>query len=943
MPLNQILQQILPKERIKTRLIDRYAYASDASHFYLIPQAIVQPISIGEIQKLFQFSHQHKIHLTFRAGGTSLSGQGVTDGVLVDLSNYWRKVLPENGGETLRVEPAVIGANANIALKRYGRKIGPDPASIGAAMMGGILSNNSSGMCCGVAQNAYHTLKYLTFVLPNGLIFNTEKPEDYARFEKEAADIYEGLKILRGDILKNPLLIDRIRKKYKQKNTVGYGINAFLDYEHPLDILTHLIIGGEGTLAFIAEAVLETVPDFPYKMTGMLYFDSPETACNTISDLIQTGAAALEFMDRASLRSVEDMPGVPAFFKTLPENAAAILCEFHENTEGAVVGKYEAAKSLFKTLPLLFEANFTLDAAEQALLWKIRKGMYPSVAGMRAKGTSALLEDFTFPVERLGEAIVDVQKLFEKYNYDNGIIFGHAKDGNLHFCISQSFATKEDVAHYENFNNDLFDLVLNKYDGALKAEHSTGRAVAAFVEKEWGSDAYTIMKKLKTLIDPENLLNPNVIITKDKLAHVNHLKVMPIVEEEVDRCIECGFCEKRCPSRDLTLTPRRRIGVRRAIKRLDTEGDTVTRDALLKDYQFDGMDTCAVDGMCAVDCPVDINTGDLIKRMRRENHSPFQNKMALRVAQNFGFVETSARVALKTGFIFNSFLGDNFMRNFTKTMKKVVPSMPLWSNEMSQPPRLLKPSEGSITLGRLDTVIYFSSCISRMMGGDILKTFQSVCEKAKVSVIVPKDISGTCCGQIFSSKGFTDAFKFTANQTIEKLWAIVAANEVRQEGSKIPIVMDVTSCTQNLKNCRNYLTDENKARFDKMTILDSIDFAADMLLPRLNVSKKKDKIVFHPVCSLHKLGSMPKLYAIGKACAVQADIPAFAGCCGMAGDRGFYYPQLTQSATKLESNEVKLSDYDGYYSSAKTCEMALSEAVGKNYESILKLLDEVSV
>ena len=936
MPLTQSLLQFLPKERIKTRLIDRYAYASDASHFYLVPQAIVQPITVAEIQKLFEFSHQHKMHLTFRAGGTSLSGQGVTDGVLVDLSNYWRRVVPENGGETLRVEPAVIGANANIVLKKYGRKIGPDPASIGAAMMGGILSNNSSGMCCGVAQNAYHTLKYLTFVLPNGLIFNTEKPEDYARFEKEAADIAEGLKILRGDILKNPTLIERIRKKYKQKNTVGYGINAFLDYEHPLDILAHLIIGGEGTLAFIAEAVLDTVPDFPYKMTGMLYFDSPETACNAIFDLKKTGAAALEFMDRASLRSVEDMPGVPDFFKTLPLQAAAILCEFHENTEGGVIEKYEDAKQLFNTLPLLREANFTLNAAEQALMWKIRKGMYPSVAGMRAKGTSALLEDFTFPVERLGEAIVDVQKLFEKYNYDNGIIFGHAKDGNLHFCISQSFATKEDVAHYEKFNNDLFDLVLNKYDGALKAEHSTGRAVAAFVETEWGSDAYTIMKKLKNLIDPHNLLNPNVLISEDKQAHVNHLKVMPIVEEEVDRCIECGFCEKRCPSRDLTLTPRRRIGVRRAIKRLDTEGDTVTRDALLKDYQFDGMDTCAVDGMCAVDCPVDINTGDLIKRLRRENHSAFQNKMALRVAKNFGFVETSARVALKTGFAFNRVLGENFMRNFTKTVKKVVPSMPLWSNFMNKPPQPVETLHCNVSTLPSQTIIYFSSCISRMMGGDILKTFQSVCEKANVSVIIPNDISGTCCGQLFSSKGFTDAYRFTANQTIEKLWQ-------NTEGGKIPIVMDITSCTQTLKNCRNYLTDENKTRFDKMTILDSIDFAADMLLPRLTVSKKKNKIVFHPVCSLHKLGSMPKLYAIGKACAVQADIPAFAGCCGMAGDRGFYYPQLTQSATKIEANEVKTSDYDGYYSSAKTCEMALSEAVGKNYASILKLLDDVSV
>jgi D-lactate dehydrogenase len=778
-------------------------------------------------------------------------------------------------------------------------------------------------------------MQYITFVLPNGLIFNTEKPNDYIRFEKEATNIAEGLKILRGSLLGNTALVERIRKKYKQKNTVGYGLNAFVDYEHPLDILAHLLIGGEGTLAFIAEAVMHTVPDLPYKMTGMLYFDSPEAAGEAIPSLKNTGAEALEFMDRASLRSVEDMKGLPDFFKNLPARAAAILCEFQENTEGGVIEKYQKAVSVFDTLPLLFAPNFTQNVDEQALMWKMRKGMYPTVAGMRAKGTSALLEDFTFPVERLGEAITDVQILFEKYGYDNGIIFGHAKDGNLHFCISQSFATEKDVLHYENFNEDLFDLVLNKYDGALKAEHSTGRAVAPYVEAEWGSDAYDIMKKLKKLIDPENLLNPDVIITTDKKAHVHNLKVMPIVEEEVDRCIECGFCEKRCPSRDLTLTPRRRIGVRRAIKRLENQGDTATKDALLKEYQYDGMDTCAVDGMCALDCPVDINTGDLIKRLRRENHSPSANKMALRLAKNFGLLETSTRFALKSGFLMNDFLGKNAVLNVTKTMKKVVSGMPLWSNYISKPAR----SSDLTTIKKLSNsdmqILYFPTCISRMMGGDIVETFINVCKKANIQVHIPDSIKGTCCGQIFSSKGFTDAFKFTANQTIEKLWK-------NTEGGGISIVMDVTSCTQNLKNCRNYLTEENQKRFDSLQILDSIDFAADILLPRLTIKNKKDNIVFHPVCSVYKMGLMGKLQAIGKACAIKADIPTFAGCCGMAGDRGFYYPNLINAATQIESDEVKQNDYQGYYSSAKTCEMSLSEAVGKNYESILKLLDEVS-
>jgi D-lactate dehydrogenase len=930
------LLQILPRERIKSRLIDRYAYASDASHFYLVPKVVVQPVTIEEVCGLFAFSHQNREKMTFRAAGTSFSGQGVTDGVLVDLSNHWRKVQPEQGGKQVRLEPGAIGAHVNLALKKYGRKIGPDPASINACMMGGILSNNSSGMCCGVVNNSYHTLKYLTFVLPNGQVYNTEKVEDYQRFEKEAGEIYQGLLNLRDQVREDQALVERIRMKYRQKNTVGYCINAFLDFDHPLDILAHVIIGGEGTLAFIAEAVLNTIPDLPYKITGMLYFESPAVACNAINDLKSTGAEALEFMDRASLRSVEDMAGVPAFIKTLPLRTSAILCEFQETTEAALMEKYENALPVFDSLPLIRQPEFTRDMDEQALLWKIRKGMYPSVAGMRAKGTSALLEDFTFPVERLGEAVVDIQQLFDKYQYENGIIFGHAKDGNLHFAVSQSFVTQADIDHYEKFNDDLFALVVDKYNGSLKGEHSTGRAVSAFVEKEWGPDAYRIMKELKALIDPDNLLNPGIVITEDKLTHIHHLKMMPIVEEEVDRCIECGFCENSCPSRDYTLTPRRRIAVRRAMKRLEMAGDLATRQVLLKEYQFDGIDTCAVDGMCATTCPVDINTGDLVKRLRRENHSAFQNKVALYLAKNFNLIEGTAKLGLRTGFLLNRLFGRGFMENMTSSLRKISGGIPRWSKYLDKP-------VSAKTLLALNhppkpenpRVLYFNACINRMMGGDAYQTFASICRKAKIDILTTPSVSTSCCGQIFSSKGFAAAHQYTVNQTIGKLFRDT------NEGA-LPVVLGVTSCTQTLLQCRPYLDEEHRKKFDQLKILDVIDFVADMAIPRLRITNRKDKIVFHPVCSVHKMGTMGKLKSIGFACARHAEIPAFAGCCGMAGDRGFYYPGLTAAATKRESVEVRQSAFEGYYSTSKTCELALSEAVGEWYQPILKLVDEVS-
>jgi D-lactate dehydrogenase len=931
----QKLLNILPPDRVKTRAIDRYAFAGDASFYWLVPQAVVQPRDIVDVQALFKFSQEHDISLTFRAAGTSLSGQSVTDGILVDISRDWSGCKVGEEGAWIEVYPGLIGMAANQQLKKYGRKIGPDPASINAAMLGGMLSNNSSGMCCGVVQNAYHTLRSLEFVLPNGNVYNTAKREDYSLFEVNEINISKGITTLRDRILAKPELKEKIRAKYEMKNTVGYGLNAFIDYEHPLDIFAHLLIGAEGTLAFIASAQLNTVPDYAHKSTGLLFFKNPQEACSAIAALRNSGAKALEFMDRASLRTAEDIAGVPIILKTLEGEASAILCEYQCETAQELETLMASANTVIGSLPITHPAEFTTDYTTQALYWKIRKGLYPTVAAVRAKGTAVLQEDICFPVERLGEAIADMQILLKKFGYDKGIVFGHAKDGNLHFVLPQAINTPEEIQIFGDFNDDLVKLVVGKYNGSMKAEHGTGRQVAPFVEIEWGAEAYSIMKELKNLIDPKNLLNQGVIINPDKNCHLKNLKSLPVVEEEVDKCVECGYCERRCPSRHYTLTPRQRIGVRRALSRLKASGDIATHNDILKDYQHDGLDTCAVDGMCATDCPVNINTGDLIKRLRREQHSVASNKWALRLAKHFKAMESSAKISIKTGFLLNGIFGKKTLPNITKGLKHLIPSFPQWIPEITGPP-LMHTHE----VGQADYV-YFVSCISRMMGTDaetgksMPNIMMRVAKRAGIEMILAHDTAGTCCGQVFSSKGFTDAYSFTANKAIDSVWSW-------SEQGKLPVVLDITSCTQTIQNSRPYLTPENQERFDKLVFLDSITFAALHLLPKLNITKKKNSVVFHPVCSAYKMGLIGQLQTIGGACAEETLIPENAGCCGMAGDRGFYYPDLIKNATHNESCEVKEKKYDGYYSSAKTCEMAMSQAVGENYRSIMYLLDEVT-
>ena len=929
------LSAIFPPQRLKHKLIELHAYSSDAGFYTLIPKAIVFPVSVEEVQQLFLIAKKNKTSLTFRTGGTSLSGQSVTDGILVDLSCNWTKAKVNDDAASVTVQPGITGNSINHLLKKYGKKIGPDPASINSAMMGGILSNNSSGMCCGVVHNSYHTLQQIRFVLPNGKSFDTAVADDYNRLETEAPDIFEGIKTLRKQVWQNEPLINNIRRKYQMKNTVGYSINAFVDHEHPLDILAHLLIGAEGTLAFIAEATLQTIPDKPFKKTGLLFFDSPKSACDAIAPLKATGVEALEFMDRAALHSIENLTDAPEFIKTLPEQASCILCEYQADQSTALDAKFSAAVNVIASLPVIYQTEFTSNSSTQALYWKLRKGMYPSVAAVRAKGTSVMLEDVAVPVERLGEAIVDLQTLFIKHGYLDAIVFGHAKEGNLHFLVSQSIATSEDIHKFEIFNDELADLIINRYQGSLKAEHGTGRQIAPYVADEWGSDGYAIMQSLKELIDPDNILNPGVIINHDKKCHVKNMKSLPVVEEEVDKCVECGYCEQKCPSREFTLTPRQRIVLRRSLSRLKSDNEQTTYQEILKDYQHYGLDTCAVDGMCATECPVNINTGDLVKRLRAENHSSTANTIALNVAKHFGWVEAIVKLALRLGNLVNRIFGKESMHKLTLLIRKLFPAFPIWTKQLTQPIHI------PLTESPDPSIVYFPCCMNRMMGADIEKdktivdSVISLAQKAGMAIYIPQDSKGSCCGQAFSSKGFSDAYKYSANQMIGKLW-----NWTKQ--GKVPVVLDITSCTYSLKTCRPYLTDENKILFDQLTIMDSIEFSSDVLLSKLSIHKKTEEVIMHPVCSVHKMNLSGKLVNIANQTSEKPVIPFAAGCCGMAGDRGFYYPGLVEAATKHEAAEVTTHTSVSCYSSGKPCEMSMSESTGKNYRSIFYLLDEIS-
>jgi D-lactate dehydrogenase len=552
-----------------------------------------------------------------------------------------------------------------------------------------------------------------------------------------------------------------------------------------------------------------------------------------------------------------------------------------------------------------------------------------------------IIEDVAFPVERLADAAVDLTVLFRHHGYDNAIIFGHAKDGNLHFVITQSFNDRAAVDRYARFMDDLVRLVVSRYDGALKAEHGTGRNMAPFIQTEWGPEALAIMQRLKALADPEGLLNPGVIINPDPQAHLADLKPMPVVEDEVDKCIECGFCEPKCPSRDLTLTPRQRIVVRREMARRKEDGrDERLLAALEAEFPYMALDTCAVDGLCAMACPVGIDTGQLTRRFRRLRHSPAAQALAGKLAEHFAALESIVRLGLGLGHSIQSLFGPQTMTGITRALRAVTGRpFPQWSGEMPRPARGPRPA----TERGGAQAVYFPSCISRVMGpvpGEpegmgLMEAFVTVARRAGVPVWIPENVTGTCCGVPFSSKGYDEGYRFSANRAIARFW------EWSDQG-RLPVVMDTSPCTYGLATCRSALTPENQGRLDALRILDSVAFVHDRLLPRLIIRRKLQAVVLHPVCSVIKLNLAGKLEGVARACSEDVTLPLQAGCCGFAGDRGFLFPELTESATWQEAAEVRAGRHDGHFSSSRTCEIGLTRATGQVYRSYLFLLEQAT-
>jgi D-lactate dehydrogenase len=940
--LARFREAVADPAQVKTRQIDLHANAHDASHFLLIPQAVVVAGNAAEVSGLLRASAAQGMPLTFRSGGTSLSGQAVTGGVLVDVRRNFKDIEVLDDGARVRVQPGVTVRALNARLARYGRKFGPDPASEAACTVGGVVANNSSGMNCGTVDNVYRTLESLTVVLPSGTVIDTGTRDADEKLRTTEPELYGGLVRLAARVRNSHDSVRRIRQQFSMKNTMGYGLNSLLDYDSPVDIMAHLIVGSEGTLGFVAEAVFRTIPRLPHAATGLLVFPDLEAANAALPALVETGAATLELMDALSLKVGQTLKGTPAVVRDLVvREHAALLVEYSSDRPELLAELQRGGERILPGLGLAAPARFTGDGSARAQLWQLRKGLYASVAGARPLGTTALLEDIVVPVPALGRTCRELIGLFDKYRYTNSVIFGHAKDGNVHFMLTDGFATAEELDRYAAFTEDMVDLVLGE-GGSLKAEHGTGRVMAPYVRRQYGDELYDVMRSIKQLFDPSGMLNPGVLMDDDPLAHLRHIKTAPAVAAEVDRCVSCGYCEPVCPSKDITLTPRQRIVTLRAIESARLAGDTALVNELEKDYDYESVQTCAVDGMCQTACPVDINTGLLVKRIRKSDAGQVAKGVWNAAAKHWGGVTRGASVALT--------LVDRLPASMLEPPNRAARALlgkdtvPLYSPEL--------PGGGSVRKrptpdGEVDAV-YFPACVGTMFGPaggpdsgpagsdrgrGVQYSFEQLCARAGVTLLVPEGIDSLCCGTPWSSKGMVSGEATMRDKTLAVLRAAT-------RGGELPIICDASSCTEGLRQVVE--SDVPLAGQPPLRIVDAVDFAATHLLPKLPDHGKLESLALHPTCSSTRLGLNDALDAVARAVAERVEVPENWGCCAFAGDRGMLHPELTASATQKQAAEVKELGASAHASCNRTCELGMTRATGADYRHVLELLEEIS-
>jgi len=813
-------EQVLGKNKVLSDFPSITAYAIDASIYKVAPQAIAVIESRNDLEKVLHYAKQHQVPLTARSGGTNLTGNAVGEGIILEFSRLNQILQINDQARWARVQPGMVFAELNKRLAKRGWMFAPDPSSGDMCKLGGMLGNNAAGP---------HTLKYgatrdnvmeMEVLLANGnWITAKEYRLDDPHLQKILAENLF-LKDLIELVRRNSDLI-RSKRPQVSKNSSGYNLFSLADgLARGVFPLHHLLIGSEGTLGLVMEAKINLVPKPAEIATALVYFNQLSEVGDAVNALLPLAPSALEMMDANSL----DLVGRERF--GIPKQAAAmLLAEFDESPRS----KMEEVRRAMARYQLSAPMTEAFDPENQAELWRVRKAMYPTLYRYDAKKKPVnFADDVVVAADRIPELIAYLDRLFA----EKGVavaIYGHIGNGNAHINPLLNVNDPADFEKMVALSHEIHRTVIERFGGSLCGEHGDGRVRAEFVKALYGPELYTLFRRVKTLFDPEHLLNPGVKISETPFTEKIDF------ERLSKQCATCGKCNSVCPVYDV-------VGEESNAARGWFHIVTATDYTYEKSARI--VEACLNCKSCRSVCPAGIDVSELILK-KREAHPNRVAGIAFALQEKRSLFEPMLKLAAWTQPLWDHRVGRLLIEYLTLPFLKGLAPTARIPSDMKLPrlaKRHLRERYAALTESK-QQVAYFHGCAANYFDDGVGDAVIEVLKKNGIEVALPPQ---RCSGTPIQTYGWIDRVRENARFNIASLESFET------------VITGCASCTFMLKDYVSILPPEEGDGAKRLAakVVHISEFLANTLPVKALPSqgKARKKVTYHSSCHLRAAG-----------------------------------------------------------------------------------------
>jgi FAD/FMN-containing dehydrogenase/Fe-S oxidoreductase len=895
----------------------RTLYATDASAYREMPLAVAIPRSVADLKKLIQFAKSEKTSLIPRTAGTSLAGQVVGNGIVVDVSKYFTRIIELNKEQNwVRVEPGVIRDELNMFLKPHGLFFGPETSTANRAMIGGMVGNNSCGSNSVVYRSTREHLLEVKALLSDGSetefkSLNIDEFHQKCESDDLEGKIYRSVRSLLSNYDNQVEIRKEFPKKTVERRNTGYAIDVLLETApftagEPDFNFCKLIAGSEGTLAFITEIRLNVVP-LPPAEIGLLcvHFNTIDESLRANLIALKYKPSASELIDHYILECTkENKEQIKNRFFVKGDPGAILVIEFGRTNRAEIlviarqVEEDMRSAGLGYHFPLLF-------GEDTKKIWTLRKAGLGLLSNLPGDDKAVpVIEDTAVDVNDLPAYIRDFNEILKKHNLYS-VHYAHAGSGEIHLRPIINLKTKEGNQLFRTIAEEIATLV-KKYNGSLSGEHGDGRLRGEFIKQMVGEKNYQLLKEVKRTWDPGNIFNPNKIVDTPSMNTM--LRYTPgqqtpefktifrfhnqNVLQHAEQCNGSGDCRKTalsggtmCPSfmatRNEKDTTRARANI---LREFLTNSDKLNRFDHKEIYEV--MDLCLSCKGCKSECPSNVDVAKLKAEFMQHyydaNGVPFRSKLIANFSSSaklgallpgvYNFMMTNKPVSrlIKK---FSGFAADRSMPTMYKTTLKS------WYNKRNR-----RMDDGSPQKSSFNRKVYLF-CDEFTNYNDTAIGIKAILllEKLGYEVIIPEHIES---GRAWLSKGLIRKAKTIANKNISLLSPLITAATplIGIEPSAILTFRDEyidLAHDEHLAAARDLST--NALLIDEFI---AREIEKGNIVPD-QFSKEEKRIKLHGHCQQKALSSVTpsvKLLSLPENYSVEV-IPS--GCCGMAGSFGY--------------------------------------------------------